>query len=253
MLKQLPEIAAPNWLRDLSCDTIQNQRLPLREILHDALYYPSSGFDGDPVRHLAGNILSFIYVDYGYCQGEVTCAMTSPGFRGYSLIGIRPVDESELIATDQHSTTLYSADDVPSHYRERIKKPFSIWSAYQRQEEVPASHGPSRFSLLYVCSDGVAAFQALYAANGLAPRVVSIIQPGHAFGGNWTDYTDPEQPLAKAVFGNNGGQPDIILYGGYGKRKHLRAPCWPAYRSLVCFLPKATAGSIGIWSRCVPA
>jgi len=55
MLQRLPEIAAPKWLRNLSADSIMNEPFPRRELLRSSLYYPSSGFDGDPVRSLAGS------------------------------------------------------------------------------------------------------------------------------------------------------------------------------------------------------
>lgn len=96
MLYQLPEIAVPKWLTNLSSTTIMNELFPLHELLHDSLYYPSSGFDGDPVRHLGGNILSFIYVDYGQSHDEFMSALKTPGFRGYDLVAARSVTEREL-------------------------------------------------------------------------------------------------------------------------------------------------------------
>jgi len=77
-------------------------------------------------------------------------------------------------------------------------------------------HGPVRFSLLFICSDGVDTFQALYVANRVAPKVVTVIQPGHAFGHNWTDFTDSEKVFARVVLANPAGQPDKVLYGGIG-------------------------------------
>jgi hypothetical protein len=63
------------WLTDLSLPAIMHEPFPMDQVLQDSLYYPSSGFDGDPVRHLAGNILSFIYVDYGYSHDEFMCGL----------------------------------------------------------------------------------------------------------------------------------------------------------------------------------
>jgi hypothetical protein len=130
-----------------------------------------------------------------------------------------------------------------------MKKPFCSWALFQRREDIPAKHEPSRFSLLYLCADGVAAFQALYLANVAFPKAVAVIQPGHAFGGNWTDYTDHEQIFARSVLGNPSGQPEILLYGGMGRRDYYRESCWPDYQTQVCFVDKAGGGSIGVWSR----
>ena len=63
MIEELPEGRAPDWLTEASSESMARVPLPLRGILEDSLYYPSSHFDGDPVRYLAGNIYSFVYVD----------------------------------------------------------------------------------------------------------------------------------------------------------------------------------------------
>ena len=257
MLHQLPEIATPRWLTDLSSNTIINQPFPLHELLLDSLYYPSSGFDGDPVRHLAGNILSFIYVDYGHSRDEFMNALRDPGFRGYDLFATRSVTERELTPHGWRPTPPTRLDGEPSRYRAWIKKPFCSWTLFQRREDIPVSHGPSRFSLLYLCADGVAAYQALYVANSAIPKAVAVIQPGHAFGGNWTNYTKPNRIFAKTVLGNPSGQPEILLYGGMGRRHFYREPCWPDYQTQVCLVDKTGGGSIGVWSKnaqeCVPA
>lgn len=249
MLDQLPEITVPAWLSNLSPATIINEPFPLHEILHGSLYYPSSGFDGDPVRYLAGNILSFIYIDQGHSHDEFMMALKSPGFCGYDLIAERQVTERELTPRGWQPTLPTRADGEPSRFRDQIKKPFCSWSVFQRHEDAPVSHGPTRFSLLYLCADGVAAFQALYVANSAVPKAVAVIQPGHAFGGNWTDYTNPERIFARAVLGNPCGQPEILLYGGYGGRTHYRESCWPSYQTQVCFVNKTDNGNIGVWAK----
>ena len=259
MLDQLPEIATPNWLSQLSSETIVGAPFPLRELLRDSLYYPSSAFDGDPIRHLAGNFLSFIYADYGVSQDRYTHALTNPGFRGYDLVASRSVTESELAPAGWQPTLPLPADGNPSHhYHHWIARPFCSWSIFQRSENVPSGHGPFRFSLLFLCADGVAAFQALYIANHAAPKAVAIIQPGHMmFGGNWTNYTNPEQIFARSVLGNPNGVPDILLYGGYGERDLYRSPCWPSHGEPVCFVDKVLhesvnrvwRGWIGVWAR----
>lgn len=151
MLYQLPEIAVPEWMASLTSTTIMNEPFPLGELLHDSLYYPSSGFDGDPVKYLAGNILSFIYVDYGYSHDEFMCALGNSGFRGYDLVATRSVTERELTPHGWCPTPPTRSDGDPSRYRYWTKKPFCSWSLFQRRVDVPVSHGPSRFSLLYLC------------------------------------------------------------------------------------------------------
>jgi len=245
MLNKLPAMPIPRWLADLSSTTIKDEPFPLDQVLKDSLYYPSSGFDADPIRYLAGNVLSFIYVDYGYSQDALERVLY---FSGYNLIASRQVTKQELTPRGWNPTLPNRSDGDPSRYIDSIKKPFCLWSVFQRDEAAPVSHGPSRFSLLYLCADGVAAFQALYIANNASPKAVAVIQPGHAFGFNWTDYTDPKQIFARTVFGNPAGQPELFLYGGYGTHEDYRESCWPQYTNPVRFFNKRGKGRIGVWS-----
>ena len=250
MIDELPRMKMPIWLSKLSADSIESDPFPLRQILQDSLYYPSSGFDGDPVRHLAGNILSFVYVDYGPDRDEFDSALRVQGFRGYEVLAQREVTERELTPHAWRPSPPLQSDGVPPNVQDQRKKAFCSWVVMQRQAEIPHDHGPERFSLLYLCADGAAAFQALYEANLAAPKAVAIIQPGHSFGGNWTDFTDARGILARSVLGNPAGQPELLLYGGYGSRDCFRDPCWPGWHGCpepVCFLEKAWGGRIGVW------
>ena len=120
---------------------------------------------------------------------------------------------------------------------------------FDRKRDFSEDHGPTRFSLLYLCADGVAAFQALYIANSATPKAIAVIQPGHGFGGNWTDYTNPDRLFAKSVFQNPNGQPELLLYGGIGEVDYYKEPCWPTFQSRICFLDKAGGGGIGVWAK----
>lgn len=248
MLHQLPEMYAPRWLTTMTGADVVNGTFPLHELLQDSLYYPSSGFDGGPVKHLAGNFLSFIYVDYGHSHDEFVNALRMPGFSGYDIVATRSVTEQELTPKGWRPTTLPTrVDGDPSRYRDWIKNPFCSWSLFQRRENISARHGPFRFSLLYLCADGVAAFQALYVSNSTFPKAVAVIQPGHGFGGNWTDYTNPDHIFARSVLGNPNGRPEILLYGGYGNCGFYREPCWSSHQEPVCFVDKVGGGCIGVW------
>ena len=249
MIDQLLTIAVPKWLADLTPATMENGRFPLQELLRDSLYYPASGFDVDPVEHLGGNIISFVYVDYAYTRERFRSELEDPEFLGlgYDLLATRVVTERELAPHGWHPEPPTPDDGDPSRYRDWIQEPFCDWCIFQRQRDSPYSHGPDRFSLLYLCADGVAAFQALYVTNSVAPKAVAIIQPGTGFGGNWTDFTDPGKIFARSVLQNPGGRPEILLYGGQGRREWYRKACWPDYQTNLCFLNRVD-GNVGVWS-----
>ena len=233
MIPQLPEITVPEWLTELSPTTMTNGRLPLRQLLRDSLYYPCSAFDGDPVKHLAGNILSFVYVDYGYSRDAFLAELNDRGFDGYDLLADpRSVGPSELTPGSWHWRDSFCC----------------IWSVLQRKNGYNADHGPNRFSLLYICEEAVNTFQALYIANSVAPQAVAVIQPRS------DSVKDPTEEFAQDVLQNNpSGPPEILLHGGYNDCESYQTPCWPGYPTNLCFyrrLPyNGLRGCVGIWSR----
>ena len=249
MIKELPVIQEPTWLSNVDPATVSDIEFPLGDILRDSLYYPSSGFDGDPVRYLAGNVASFIYVDYGRSREELVGALRAPGFRGYELLAVRDVSEDELVPNGWTPSFPTPEDGDPWKYQRVMQTPFCLWGILQRQDGFSESHGPRRFSLLYLCADGVAAFQALYVANHASPRIVAVIQPGHGFGWNWTNFEDPNGFFARTVLQNPVGKPEILLFGGVGERHFYEKPCWPEYQEIVRFLTKSGHGNIGVWRR----
>ena len=245
MLRQLQTIEVPSWLTDLTPSAVMHAPLPLHELLRESLYYPSCGFDGDPIKHFGGNVLSFIYVDYGHTRDTL---MSFLSFTGYDLFAHRFVAENEIAANGGRPLELRRGDGDPFRHNDYVKEPFCVWSIFQRRGEFPVTHGPVRFSLLFICADGVDTFQALYVANAVAPKVVTVIQPGHAFGHNWTDFTDPEQVFARVVLGNPAGQPEMLVYGGIGYDwKDYASPCWPTYKYLARRFRKAGGGTVGVW------
>lgn len=247
MLRQLKTIEVPSWLSNLTPEAIKHDPLPLHELLRESLYYPSCGFDSDPIKHLGGNVLSFVYVDYGHTHDALMSALH---FSGYDLVASRFVTENELAPDGWRPLELRQVDGDPFRYRDHVREPFCVWSIFQRRGEFSGTHGPVRFSLLFICADGVATFQALYLVNSITPKAVAVIQPGHGFGYNWTDFTDPEQVFARVVIANPAGQPEMVLYGGIGHDwQSYSSPCWPTYKLLARRFRKTGGGTVGVWTK----
>lgn len=243
-ISYLPVQPEPDWLVQMTPEQMVRSPLPLHELLSGSLYYPSSGYDGDPVAYLGGNHHSFIYVDYGKDRSGLLAALEAPGFSGYRVLSHRPVLEIELTPSGWSPV-------IPNGSLHRppagwVRPPFCEWIILERDAEFSDEHGPKRFSLLFLCADGVATFQSLYVANCVVPGTVAIIQPGTGFGGNWTNFADPEKPLAETVMGNPAGRPDFLLYGGAGGAHWYTRPCWPQYADRLGILGNT---SIGVWRR----
>ncbi len=229
---------------------MKQQSLPLRELLEGALYYPSSGTDGDPVKYMGALIQSFVYVDYGYSRASFLEALQREPFAGYRILGSRSVSEAELETQGWRAPPL-SPDEinrVQNAVRRLRAVPFCEWVVFERLPSMPVEHGPRRFSLLQLCADGVAAFQALYVDKALRPGAIAVIQPGHGFGGNWADFTDPTGPLGRVVASNPAGLPPYMLAGGLGPRSHNLSIRWPQYSRLIRWYPYPRRGEVGIWA-----
>lgn len=250
MIPGIKRKPVPKWLSELN----NLDHLPIRNVLLNSLYYPSCGRDGDPVKYIGGHIHSFIYVDYGREKEKVWHDLNDneQGFKGYQIIYSREVDKHELIPHGWRPIYPEHLDGDPEKYRRIIKNPFAVWAIHQRNPDLGDVHGPERFSLLYICGDGVATFQALYHGNGVTPDIVAIIQPGSGFGWNWTYFRRPDGIFSRSVLGNPAGTPEYLLYGGWGK--DYRESCWPEFSNLIHYwtahhyytTPKT---EIGLWMR----
>lgn len=247
MTTRLPRVKNPAWLTKLSADSMKDGPLPLDRILRESLFYPASGFDGDPIRHLSGSFRSFVYADYGYERDEFMRALAGPEFCGYEILAMREIDEAELAPHGWHHPPVPFRDGEPN--AGDIKPPFFVWVVMEDPYDLSVDLEPRRVSLLYFCIDGVKAFQTLYVDRGLAPKAIAIIQDGYGFGGNYTDFREPGCSLGRAVLENPAGMPQFLLYGGYGERDEYSWPCWPGYQERIRFIEKSGGGSVGVWSR----
>jgi hypothetical protein len=173
------------------------------------------------VQFLGGFIHSFIYVDYGNEEQAVDAEVQAPGFLGYHLVGSKRLSERDLAPNGWRP-------QVPPQFRNQmgsftklqahgfVRSPFATWYIFDRDDDRVEDHGPQRFSLVYLCADGVAAYQALYWQNHTAPEVLTIIQPGTGFGGNYTDFRDPESFFAWTVLReNSSSMPEYLVCGGH--------------------------------------
>lgn len=243
MIAEIAPIEPPEWLVNVNAETISATPFPLKEIITDSLYYPSSGFDGYPVKFLAGNFLSFIYVDYGHTERDLNYELKNYSFTGYETIARRSLTANDLAPNGWTPIQPLPIDGNPLKHDNWIKKTFAEWMVFQRQADFSDEHGPARFSLVYLCADGVAAFQALYISSKITPKAVAIIRPGTGFGANWTNFRDPKQIFARTVLQNPAGIPEFLLDGeGVGNS----VACWPQYNTKIAMLG---GKQIGVWQK----
>jgi len=201
-------------------------KLPLKSLLKNSLFYPACGRDGDPVWYAHTEIQSFFYADYGVTQKQIEASLFGTGhygenitfrgsdpigFKGYKVIGAKKLTSKELDPTGVVSLTtkkgqmqfVTDTDYVYSTLKDWIKPAFAKWYILERQSEFDDTHGPERFSFVFICADGVTTYKTLYNFNDMAPKYLTIYQPGDGFGFNWDSFQSEDGQLCKTVFENS--------------------------------------------------
>ncbi len=221
-----------DYLKRLTVNQIQQERLPLKAILKDSLYYPACDIDGELIRYCnmhfdSLKICSFVYADYAAGRERLMANLDT--FRGYHLVATRQLNPSDVGA----DKSLPMPEGItPEEYCRYQKdwQPFGQWSVFERDEDCGEYHGPLRFSLLYLGAEGAAAYAGLYLNNNITPKGMAIIQPGHGFGLNWTNFTDSNGPLLRTMkMGKS--MPQFFFYGGMGYEGYDKLP-WPGYERI---------------------
>lgn len=199
----------------------------VEDILKNSLFYPACGEDGLPVKSFNEHfteygIDSYVYIDYAMNADRLKSIQN--GFRYYHVVEEKELEENDLVVsgTDymQYAAILTPEEiakleeTVYERYVDTIK-PFGRMIEYERNDDADPSRGPESFTLLYIGAEAVAAYAALYRTRGIAPKAIAIIAPGTGFGGNYTDFYDPDSALLKLVRQGE-SQPEYIMFG-YGK------------------------------------
>ena len=244
MSNQSQKTAKQNWLHKITAESMKTMAFPLQEVLTDSLYYPASWFHGEPVALLFSRripiprtIQSVIFVDYGHTKDELMDALNERGFAGYKQIGIRDITENELAPHGWTPTVIpqwmRTGRGPTSFYQKFIKSPFAVWIVFEREAGYTDEHGPERFSFLYLCADGVAAYQALYHKNKKKPIVLVLIKGGWGFGGNWTDFRKEQEIMHETVMHDPDCIPEYVLQDGGDTPDNNHGAYWSEYTELV--------------------
>jgi len=225
----LPHVPIPQWLVRLADTGALPPSIPLDDVLHESCFYPSSGLDSSPVLLANGCVHSFVYVDYGTSREDFMRAVSFTGFSPYRPVLHRDVQIHEIVP-DGWTAQLPRRFDNPGfngHQRlidaQQRCRPFGHWSIWERREKRGELIGPRLFSFLFLGGEALESYEGLYRCNGVTPKVMAMIQPGHACGDNWTNFYDPDAPLWQAVSAG-ATLPDYLLVGGYGRRDSEACP-----------------------------
>lgn len=237
MLPELTRSSTPGWLRALK---VTHERIPIVDILQGSVFYPASAMDGRPVKYFGGFAHSFVYADCNVSEGALTRALDN--FKGYRRYHFQSLTKEDLCFNSFQPILPEPIDGNPERLHIQADfSPYAVWVIYERSPEFDETHGPIRFSLLFVGGEGVATFQSLYFSNKCAPSVISLIRCD-AFTGNWTQFFDPKKIFSRSVMQNPYGTPDY-LFCDYGEDSP-----WPWYSKLEHTVASANQ-RLRLWGR----
>jgi hypothetical protein len=209
------EHSVPTWLLEICESRLLPEAIPLRSILENSCFYPASGLDVKPIEIASGISHSFIYCDYNISSEELL-DFISNRISKYKLICSRFICKEELVP--RNWTPEIPRDFDLSHGADTLRlaqgncELFAHWSILK--EEVDPDSGikdGNCISVLFISGEALACYQGLYLRNKAVPRILSIIQPGHTLGGNWTNFFNPEAPFWRII--ERGELPDMLILG----------------------------------------
>jgi len=179
----------PHWLEAYE----KGQALDVRVFLGSrVVFYPGSGFDGQPIKLFGGTHVShcFIYADYVREPEAVTTELADPryGFRGYSLFDRIFLKEKDLtpFGWKQH---LSREELGEAHYRFASVTPYGFIQILSRDEGFDVDHGPERLAILFLGADAVATYDDLFCQPEATPPFAMVVQD-HGWGGQYTPFDD---------------------------------------------------------------
>jgi hypothetical protein len=226
-----------SYLNKLTVTDIEQGPIPLQEMLANSFYYPACNSDGGVVTDCNKNnkelgIDTFLYCDYAFGEEALNDDMDT--FHGYKVFAKRTLTKTDLVPNGwmpRFPPGFNIQQNV--RYNNIYHTPFAKWIVYERLESKGDDFGPSRFSLIYIGGEGIATYQAVFWTNNACPKAIAIIQPGHAFGNNWTDFTDPNGFLNWVVMRHpNKKSPVQIYYGGVMGRDDYNDLNWSNYNKV---------------------
>jgi hypothetical protein len=206
------------------------------------MFYPGCGLDFHPFNLLGNRLHSYVYSDFGLQSNNVAHAIRN--LPGYEVVLFRNVEPAEFgpVSFDEQPWRERPGRSPPD---EHLQPPFAFWVILQQKPEVQNAAPSEPISLLYIGGDAIATFQALYLVNNAAPAVIGLIQYGYG----WTDFRDPNEPLADAVLANPAGIPKLLLEGGVGDATSYQQPCWPLFSKLICSESLEFGNEYRLWCR----
>ena len=195
---------------------LSNDPIPWDQLLPGCFYYPCCFRDSWPLATFSAPGRLFVYVDYldgagsdeARKEGIRSWLEGLPGFRG-----IREVTPQELGWKDW--TMVTQTWERPEFLRFRHAMPKTV-------SPFAFLAGIGESWILFLATEAVATYEALFLTNGTRPDWVALIQPGFGLGGGWCDFRDEGNPWDQTLHRHPQGVPPHLVTNRYCHRY----PAW---------------------------
>jgi hypothetical protein len=211
MLHQIEIQNIDSILLDLSNNRQKFNKAIFQVLLENCCYYPASGTDTSPIKYLE-KIQSFIYCDYIYDEDKWTNEI------------IKKMNSYELIFQERLNITKFFDTHffVKNLEKNRLNKNNLLDSLLKRASNFSQitiwKKDEKYLSIIYISAEAVHCYEQIFLKNEVTPKVISIIQPGHTMGGNWTNFFDIKSEFLETV--RKGLLPKYMLIGSYENVNH---------------------------------
>lgn len=206
-------LTSPRWLSNITRRSLPGR---VRDLLLKSVFYPACDTDGTALRLLSPYFCRFVFADPTVTEERVREDLQD--IRGYDVV------RSPETLTPQELDLPHDWGDAEVRARTtmdaEVVNPFAIWAVLKRRSDAPEAHGADYLSILHLGLEGVWCRENLYDLQKVVPSVLTLISPGHAYGGNRTDFTDPTAALLRDWVINKNLPPHLLV--GY-RTEYLNA------------------------------
>jgi len=260
VIKALSHKPIPVWLNNFNSDDPIN----FSNVFKDSIYYPACGFDSDVMSLCMGYSHNFIYVDnlclwYQVGKERVYEFINSSNtFGAFNRVYQREFSKSELIGGYPFKKEQPQYADGNPDYGLTPKEFFAILTIFEpkkgnktfsHSDRSTKLHVYEPLAFLYVCDDGCFSYENFYYSHNVIPRGIAIIQPGDAFGGNWTSYYARDKIFGRIVMSHPAGIPDILISGGRDSRGgNFRRVVWSEYSKRL-YYSRLNQKGLAVWTH----
>lgn len=266
MIKEIPAMRTPEWLKEFVAKPDKDASpFPLREILNDSLYYPACQLDWRPVDWMLGNVFSFVYADYDVSRSKIQDELLDSQKENYELIFQRDVKKNELVPANwklklkapmedierlnnreaswfwgaSDSECFPTTDETDQMHTWNHNAPFANWSIWKDHSH-SSSTEPRIFSFLFLRSEAISTYEALYSRTKIQPRIFTIIRPGDGLGWGWSPIRSDDSLFKKVIKSNF---PKYLLC------EDSDNACWTEYKNLLTVIDDTERDQqLGLWT-----